>query len=287
MIASDSVLMINHNLKIDFTNCRLVEYDYLGDFNDIFEVTPLEYLTFAKESLNSDNRKGLIDALTNAKRAIDCQIDSIITVLGYDFKKFNEGSFYKFTKQFINTYYNGKTSIGLTDKIKLLNILNIMPTLLISKNRNLRNIIEHEYKLPKYEEVQEAIEIAELFIYSSNKKISDTHRAIIFGSNHITKERERIDKTTYKTILMKPNYICIEFDYFKESKFKIVLVKEEDNHFPYNSYSNKHKEYLIDSSMETYPFLLKILFDRTYYLLPQLLGNKMKKEFISFNVVKD
>lgn len=283
-IKDNPMLTIGDKLKIDYTDCKLLEYDYLGDFIDVFTITPLDYLAFAKESFLLNSNKGLIDALSNAKRAIDCQIDSIISVLGYDYKKFDERNSYKFTKQFIKSFYVGKTSIGLTEKIKLLNVLNIMPTLLISKNRNLRNIIEHEYVIPKNEEVQEAIEIAELFIYSSNKKISDTNRSIIFGSNYFIEERERVDRTTYQFTRMKPKYVCIEYNIHKKFNFDIVIVNEDEKIFPYNSFSTKNEEYYIDSSMESYPFLLKVLFDKAYYLIPQILGNNMKEEFISFKI---
>lgn len=55
-----------------------------------FEVTPEEFLNFAKMDYKDNSKKGLVGAVTNAKRAIDCQIDWIINYLGYEYLEFNE-----------------------------------------------------------------------------------------------------------------------------------------------------------------------------------------------------
>lgn len=55
-----------------------------------FGVTPDEFLEFAKQDYRNKDKKGLVGSVTNSKRAIDCQIDWIISYLGYDCLKFNE-----------------------------------------------------------------------------------------------------------------------------------------------------------------------------------------------------
>lgn len=47
-----------------------------------FEVTPTEYLAFAENDLESKDLRGLINALSNTKRALDCQIDSLLYTFG-------------------------------------------------------------------------------------------------------------------------------------------------------------------------------------------------------------
>jgi hypothetical protein len=283
-ILKNELISIKEDIKIDFTNCKLFEYDNLGDFAVEFDISPLEYLAFAKENFLLKNKKGLIDAISNAKRAIDCQIDSIISVLGYDYKQFDNRKSYPLTKEFINDFYNGITSNGITEKIKLLNILNLMPTFLISKIRNLRNNVEHEYILPVFEEVQEALEIAELFIYSSNKKISDTNRLIYLGSNYKTELATRMDGSKYSLTSILPKFLCIEFSYHNYEKILLVVVNDKGGFIPYNSNIKGNDKYVIGTEMESYPYILKVLFDKDYSLIPKIIGTDIKKEFIKFSV---
>ncbi len=50
--------------------------------------------------------------------------------------------------------------------LKLFCALGLAPSFLISEVRNLRNKIEHEYEIPKHEDVIKAIEVADLLINS-------------------------------------------------------------------------------------------------------------------------
>lgn len=43
-----------------------------------FDVTPHEYLEFMEEDLKGEDKRNLINALSNAKRALDCQIESLL-----------------------------------------------------------------------------------------------------------------------------------------------------------------------------------------------------------------
>ncbi len=70
-----------------FYICR----DSTGWIDEIdFEVTPNEFLEFAKQDYKNKDKKGLVGTVTNSKRAIDCQIDWIMSYLGYDYLNFNE-----------------------------------------------------------------------------------------------------------------------------------------------------------------------------------------------------
>ena len=51
-------------------------------------VEPDEYLKFAEMDLLSNSDHGLINALSNAKRAIDCQIANIFYALGLRLPKY-------------------------------------------------------------------------------------------------------------------------------------------------------------------------------------------------------
>ena len=51
---------------------------------DEFDITPRDFLRYAKDDFQSQSEAGLINALSNAKRAIDCQIDTAIRSMGID-----------------------------------------------------------------------------------------------------------------------------------------------------------------------------------------------------------
>lgn len=132
--------------------------------DDIFEIVPEDFLLFARESVETINEKNLVDALSSAKRAIDCQIDWIISYLGYDFKCFNDKKY----PNILSVIKEFESELGVSSnfslKLRFIQSLGISPVFLISKIREIRNNLEHQYVMPKLEEVKEAIEIAELFI---------------------------------------------------------------------------------------------------------------------------
>jgi len=46
--------------------------------NHEFEIKPKDFLNYSKKDFKAKNERGNINALTNAKRAIDCQTDKIL-----------------------------------------------------------------------------------------------------------------------------------------------------------------------------------------------------------------
>lgn len=64
-----------------------IEGDFEIRLQESTNVYSKDFLGFAKEDLQSNCLKGSINAITNAKRAIDCCIDNLILSLGYHYKK--------------------------------------------------------------------------------------------------------------------------------------------------------------------------------------------------------
>lgn len=61
-----------------------------------FELSPNHFLRFAKSDLNLKTKRSTVNALSNAKRAIECQVDEILYVLGhYKAAKRKDGIFRK------------------------------------------------------------------------------------------------------------------------------------------------------------------------------------------------
>jgi hypothetical protein len=144
-----------------------------------FKISPKEYLKFAKQDLKDSSDRGLINSLSNAKRSIDCLIDATLIGLNINIKD----NIPKEAIDFSNTILVGEDKNIQPTQLKLFCALGFAPSFLISEVRLLRNKIEHDYELPKIEDVKKAIEVAELLIETVGFKgvnsftmlISDIH----------------------------------------------------------------------------------------------------------------
>ncbi len=110
-----------------------------------FEITPDDFLSFAEDDLQSRTGHRLINCLSNIKRALDCQVDSLL----YAF-----GAYKKAQKQGWN----------FTRKIEWLKSLEVLTPPILRKINKRRNLLEHEYRKPKEEEVEDALDVVKLFI---------------------------------------------------------------------------------------------------------------------------
>jgi len=120
----------------------------------IFEISAKEFLTYAKSDFKENDEKGLINALSNAKRAISNRMDEMIKLSCLQ-------------KNSSKNRWNIPTKM---DKLSAIGIF--APGLLQRKITSMRNLLEHEYIKPKdSQEVEDVIDIAELFLKSTEKYI--------------------------------------------------------------------------------------------------------------------
>lgn len=191
-------------IKIDFANLILIRMGGQSLDNNS-EITPRDFIRFSKEDIKDETLKGLINSLTNAKRAIDCQIDNVLSELGLENDKINKASEYLINDSILQKK-------DLPYKLKLVQALGLAPGGLTAKVRNLRNKLEHSYKIPKRDEVDDAIEIAELFILSieSKMKMLDNHFTL-----SSTNFQDYDDPEKFKKNLLNPitytNQISLKF----------------------------------------------------------------------------
>lgn len=115
-----------------------------------FDVTPHEYLDFMEDDLKNSDRRNLINALSNAKRALDSQIESLL--YGYCLKA-----------------YTDKQKMGIPSKIELLNKLGIIAPRILRKINKVRNTMEHDFYCPNLDEVQDFADVILLFISYTDK----------------------------------------------------------------------------------------------------------------------
>ena len=123
-------------------------YEYL----DIpFDIKPEQFLSYAEKNLREGmDDENLINALTNIKRAIGGQIDSLLYIFGY-YELASKGR------------WNFPKKTGLIDNLGV-----VAPRILKRINKR-RNELEHEYKKPKLERVEDDLDVAHLFILYTNR----------------------------------------------------------------------------------------------------------------------
>lgn len=186
---------------------------------NIFDISPKDFLRFAKEDLKEGDERGFINSLSNSKRAIDSQIDETIEKLISKSDNLNP-----IVDDFLK-YFEFESDIPF--KLKLIHALNLAPSLLISKSRTLRNKLEHIYKKPKVQEVKEALDVADLFLGSVAGKLG-----------MIWSDFEIVD--------WKNNELIFQYS---EKKFKIEY-KKDDKHLT---------TYLIDANNIEFYGLLRLM----------------------------
>lgn len=111
-----------------------------------FEIEPREFLKFAEQDLKTGGLHGFTNALSNAKRAIDCQIEGIL---------------YSFALE--------KKHRNFPNKLEIICGMGLAAPRIIKKINALRNILEHEFKMPSQEKVEDAVDTATLFLEATNR----------------------------------------------------------------------------------------------------------------------
>lgn len=114
------------------------------DLDFPFEIHAQHFLDIAEEDLSTNNLRGNINALTNAKRAIDCQVEAIIEVLSL------------------------KKARSFPVKLEKINEIGLVAPRVLKRLNKLRNSLEHDFLTPSRDEVEDFIDVASLFIELSN-----------------------------------------------------------------------------------------------------------------------
>ncbi|ATO19661.1 hypothetical protein BS636_08345 [Acinetobacter sp. LoGeW2-3] len=165
-------------VSLDYQNLY-VEYEDNIEFEQYFELSPEDYLKFAKQDLKSKDNRGHINALSNAKRAIDCLVENVLKNFEINPKKIN-----KVALDFCEEVLGEEAKEINPQSLRLFTALGLSPSLLVTETRNLRNKVEHEFSDPNLSDVKRSFEVAELLInnlkakelYSCSIDLSDIHK---------------------------------------------------------------------------------------------------------------
>lgn len=144
MYDNDPSLDLNHIIGIikePDSRCFLTYHNF-----KLYDLDAQAFLSFAKQDLKEDSNKGNVNALSNAKRAIECRIDELLSLM--NFRGFAKHERWKFPQKLLN--------------LETFNMPapQVLRNLITSK----RNLLEHEYSLPDRSELRNTIEIVEMYL---------------------------------------------------------------------------------------------------------------------------
>jgi len=139
-------------------------FQRIGKIPIFFEISPHKFIEFANFDLDQSYEHNIVNALSNAKRGLDCQLDLILLVIGY----FN---------------YSQSKKWGFPKKIELLNELGILAPRILNKINKQRNLLEHQFVMPKRTEVEDFIDVSMLFLASVEKYTNNFISSIKFDNS--------------------------------------------------------------------------------------------------------
>ena len=174
-----------------------------------FETMPSEFINYAELDLQSSLEHKYINALSNAKRALDCQADRLLKLFGY-------------YKQSQEKYW------GFPRKIELIQKFEIIAPRVLNKINKTRNLMEHQYIKPEPNQVEDFLDVVLLFIASTEIYVSNFIKEVSYINEfddeykNLSEVEFRVDNDNNKLIIK----IC-ELDTKKETTLKINKSDKE------------------------------------------------------------
>lgn len=141
----------------------------IRDLSRVFrigDVAPEEYLDWAKADLQAGRRsaRACCNSITNAKRAIDARVESLLDALGVDCSLASIKAFLKSC--------DVRDELGARwMKLSVLEAFGICPTSLVKEIREIRHKVEHEYERPTRDSAIRALDVSDLFVQACRSVI--------------------------------------------------------------------------------------------------------------------
>jgi hypothetical protein len=115
-----------------------------------FELSARDFLRFAVEDSKGRSTRQKVNALSNVKRAIDCRIEELLFCYCLHIKSNRE-------------YWN------IPRKLEILRQIGIVAPKILRKISNLRNRLEHQFRMPDFEEIEDNVDTAMLFLEATER----------------------------------------------------------------------------------------------------------------------
>ncbi len=117
-----------------------------------WDIRPSDYVQFAQEDAEGSDKRSIVNALSNAKRALECQIDPLMLALGLE---------------------SIAKKLNIPKKLELLNDLKVIAPRVLRKVNKYRNEMEHAYTCPEHDSVLDFVDIVFLFVEATKHHIQD------------------------------------------------------------------------------------------------------------------
>lgn len=168
----------------------------------IYDISAEEFLSFAENAISSGTKEGLVNATSNLKRALDCEMDMFFECINL--------------KRMID-----KKNLKFETKAQFLADIGLFPIQSINKLNLMRNKLEHEYKTP---------EISDLLAYYelvwSIVKIVDLHLELLYINGEINLELYIKNNKYYFTVQHDVNECRFKFEVIDRTKGNENLTKQ-------------------------------------------------------------
>lgn len=116
------------------------------------ELSPLDYLSFARVDLEEKNGyRSMINTISNAKRALHLQVDTLCEGYGYKVIQRNK---------------------NFPEKLDFLQDLGLVTPRILKKLNSIRNKVEHDYSIPTEEDAELFCDVVELFLFATEGPIN-------------------------------------------------------------------------------------------------------------------
>ena len=116
----------------------------------VYEICAEDFLGFAMRDSRGKDLRSRVNALGNIKRAIECRIDSLLYNYCLHVK-------------------SEKEKWDFPTKIEVIQQLGIVAPRILKKINKKRNELEHRYVKPTQADVDDGLDVAELFLVSTNE----------------------------------------------------------------------------------------------------------------------
>ncbi len=226
---SDALTYINlrkDNIYIEGDGPDLLSYHSI-------DPDPKPFIIQARKDLINANNSEYFNSILNSRRAVRAQVDRILNSLGFEAKKMN-----------------------IKKKIQLLRQLGLPSPNILKRIDEPRNNLEHNYVIPKKEDVEDALDIAELFLEATSRGLNPIETRIYIKVKD-DKKKTKIKKRMLMEYELGEKFIDIDVDQI----YKLFSIKDYWKHAKDHICFFKSKIYSSDNLY--IPILrLMIVFDK-------------------------
>lgn len=198
-------------------------------------ISPAKYLSFSKKDLEVEkSERTLINAISNAKRALHLQVETISKAFGFKFRK-------------------SKNNVNFHDYLEYCEKCGVLTPKILKSINKIRNAVEHEYYIPTEIETEEFIDIIELFLAATDKYVYQFPESLDVTLCHSLKSNH----PALDNISLEPytGEIKLQLRTFEPSDEDLQSIDSYKTHLEKNCLT-------IPSSSEEYFLWIKLLIDK-------------------------